>query len=309
MRKFIFRILLYCVPIIALFVLSEYILRTIPNDYKYKSQWLEKNASSVECLVLGSSHTFFGIQPACFACNTFNAAHVSQSIKFDSYIFRKYIDQMDSLRYVVQPISYGTLLSSLEKGIEAWRIKYYTIYYNYPSYMLWDNFELFPMNKSTWKRMGRYMLMSTDLLTVDSLGWSGTYFSENKSLDWKNTGRVAAERHTKTYDANQLEINLSYLEDMIQICYEKGVLLFLLNTPTYITYRENLNAQQLFLMDSVCSYLANKHEHVYRLDYFADIAFVDEDFYDADHLCEIGAKKLSEKISHDIDSIAYRCVR
>lgn len=76
-----------------------------------------------------------------------------------------------------------------------------------------------------------------------------------------------------------------------------------MNTPTYITYRENLNQQQLYLMDSICDALADEYDHVYRLDYFADTTFVDEDFYDADHLCEIGAKHLSERINHVIDSI------
>lgn len=91
--------------------------------------------------------------------------------------------------------------------------------------------------------------------------------------------------------------------EIIQACKERNVVLFLLNTPTYITYRESLNQQQLYLMDSICDALADGYDHFYRLDYFVDTTFIDEDFYDADHLCEIGAKHLSERINHVIDSI------
>lgn len=41
-------------------------------------------------------------------------------------------------------------------------------------------------------------------------------------------------------------------------------------------------------MDSICDALANGYDHVYRLDYFADVTLVDKDLYGVDHLCEIG---------------------
>ncbi|MEG1665057.1 MAG: hypothetical protein RR286_07110 [Mucinivorans sp.] len=38
------------------------------------------------------------------------------------------------------------------------------------------------------------------------------------------------------------------------------------------------------------------HKSVSYLDFFTDSSYIDDDFFDADHLTELGAKKLSCKI-------------
>ena len=92
MKKYLINILLYFIlPILTIGVVWEYSIRSIPNDYAYKSKWLNNNADSIEVLYLGPSTIMYDIDPSFSKLKGFNAAHVSQSIKYDHFIFNKYI--------------------------------------------------------------------------------------------------------------------------------------------------------------------------------------------------------------------------
>ncbi len=305
MKRFLIISTLFLLPLIAFLVGAEYTLRQIPNDYNYKATWLDEHAQDIECIVLGSSHAYYGIQPAYFTCNTFNAAHVSQPLLFDNFILSKYESQMDSLKYIILPISYGTLLGKdLKGGIEEWRYKYYVLYYDYFVSDWYKYNEIKPLNMSTWKRLGKFILLDKNTITVDSLGWGTTYAFDKKSEDWKSSGAVAAKRHTrKSIDQERVQSNIAHIDNIIEIAKRHNAKVVLLNTPTHEVYREHLNAEQWQLMNNVCDSIALAHENVYRLNYFSDSTFVDDDFFDADHLNEYGAKRLSLMLSNELDSL------
>ena len=73
MRKFSIKTLLFVVPILLLAVIIEIFLRLIPNDYLHKKKYLDAHSCDIETLILGSSHSFYGIDPNYFSNNTFNA--------------------------------------------------------------------------------------------------------------------------------------------------------------------------------------------------------------------------------------------
>ncbi len=291
-------------PLIAFLAGAEYTLRQIPNDYNYKAAWLDEHAQDVECIVLGSSHAYFGVQPKYFTCNTFNAAHVSQSLNFDNHILGKYESNMDALKYVILPISYFTLASSLEQGGEAWRVTKYVLYYDSPIDKKYNHYELKPLNLSTLKRLGRFIIKGENTISIDSLGWGVGYSFDKKTEDWKGSGAVAAKRHTKkSIDQERVQSNIAHIDNIIEIANRHNAKVVLLNTPTHEVYREHLNAEQWQLMNNVCDSIALAHENVYRLNYFSDSTFVDDDFFDADHLNEYGAKRLSIMLSNALDSL------
>jgi len=89
MSKFIIRTLLFSLPVLALFIVMEILLRQIPNDYLLKKKYLDNHSKEIETLILGSSHSFYGINPLYFSNNTFNASHISQSLDYDFAILKK----------------------------------------------------------------------------------------------------------------------------------------------------------------------------------------------------------------------------
>ncbi|MDR2410253.1 MAG: hypothetical protein LBE13_19380 [Bacteroidales bacterium] len=96
MRKFIVRTFLYLLPVLLFLILLEILLRNIPNDYSYKKKYLDTQFCNIETLILGNSHSFYGIDPVYFSTNTFNAAHVSQSLDYDYEILKQ---QYNTIQY------------------------------------------------------------------------------------------------------------------------------------------------------------------------------------------------------------------
>ena len=106
MKKFIKRIIYFLIPILLFFICLEITLRKIPNDYKYKSEYINKSSSQIETLILGSSHSYYGVNPYYMSPNTFNNAHVSQSLNFDYQILMSKSKDWKKLKKIYLPISY-----------------------------------------------------------------------------------------------------------------------------------------------------------------------------------------------------------
>ncbi len=308
MKKFCFKVLIFIIPIvIAIFVL-EILLRQIPNDYSYKRNYFDKNSGQMQTLIFGSSHAFYGLDPVYFDTNTFNASHVSQSIFYDCEILKEYEDLLPHLQHVIIPISYPSLFSDLATGVESWRAKSYVIYYGInPTHSLKHSTEIFSQKLTiNLKRIYTYYLKHRTEISCSTLGWGTTYMS-SKAEDLVKTGKAAAARHTcsNLHDeeiTNIFKKNVSNLYRMIDICNQHHVKVILLTTPTYITYRENLNAEQLDMTVNTITEIAAKYPNVTYRNMMSDSTFVDRDFFDADHFSEIGAKKFSLMINQLIEA-------
>lgn len=307
MKKFFVTIIHFVLPLVMVLSLLEYGLRHIPNDYSYKNQWLKDNVSSIRILSLGSSHGYYGIKPDYFPLNAFNAAHISQSLKYDEFIYNKFLYKADSLQYVILPISYFTLFHSLEQGAESWRIKNYCLYYHYPFHKFKFKYNSEVLGSKligNIKRLYSYFRYDKTAIYVDSLGWGRYYLLDNRDQNWKNSGIIAAKRHTKeVIDETILIENMERLDNIIDKCKEKDIICILLTTPTYQTYRENLKEEQLNLMLHLCDSIADVNDNVLYLNMLSDTRFNEDDFYDADHLNEYGAEKLTRIIALHLDSL------
>ncbi len=95
MRRFLKNVLLYSLPLLAVFVVAEIYLRTIDTAYTEKEKKLY--ASDPEILILGNSHAAYGIDPNRFSMRAFNAANVAQSLYFDKRIALKHLGQLPHL--------------------------------------------------------------------------------------------------------------------------------------------------------------------------------------------------------------------
>lgn len=305
MRRFIVKTLILLFPVLVIVVFCEVSHRIPDNDYKYKYRWLSLHAPEVQILSLGSSHGYFGIDPTRFDYPTFNAAHVSQDIHYDEFIFDSFFDRMDSLKCLILPISYFTPWSRLEDGQESWRVKNYYIYYHYPSVCFQPKYNL-EIYSGLRPRTALYEFLGrSNHLSVTELGQGTSYKKENRSDDWKDSGIIAAKRHTHAkLDVDKYQANLSRVRRMIEKCRGRQIPVLLLTTPAFITYRENLNETQLSQTRSFCQSLQSDYDNAYYLDMLDDSRFEEDDFYDADHLNEFGAAKLSCILNQFIKGLA-----
>ena len=302
-KRFLTKTLAFLLPVIVFVVLCEIGLRSRMTDYKYKNQWLTEHASTVEVFVLGSSHTYSGIDPTVFSLKAFNGAHMSQDLNYDEFILRKFAPGMDSLRYLILPISYFTPYWKLEETPDHGRVKDYMLYYHCPYHRFDLSYRL-----EVYDGLRPLVAMKA-LVGIDpprffsDLGQLTNYARQLRNKNWKESGKAAAERHTDlSLDQQRYDANLAHAKRIAAVCQEKGVTLILLTTPTYRTYQENLMPEQLSQMHAFCRQVESAFPNVRYLDLETDERFLEDDFYDADHLNELGARKLTQVLDNYIIS-------
>ena len=304
MRKFITKTLLFILPIVILAVFMEYSLRQIPNIYAYKKDCLDKNAEKIEILILGDSHALNGINPSYFSFNAFNASHGSQPWDLDYEILNKYKDSFNNLKVIILNVSTHSFWRDFETLDESWRKSQYAIYAGIKMNSLpWYENTEFISNKflTNINRLKRYFF-SGELSMCDSLGYlknKGTAY-----LQLPNKRHVIDNIFSEK-NARILEKNLNILHSFSVFCSKRNVKLIFLVTPAYHTYRENTNTEQLNKMNETINDFVKEHPNCCYLNWFDDTDFVAEDFYNADHLNETGAEKLSKKLSQYIDTNAF----
>lgn len=303
MKRFVVNICLFLLPVVVFFCVLELGLRSVPNSYTYKMQWLDQHISKIKILSLGSSHGYYDINPIYFDQPAFNAAFPSQSLRYDDYILGKWIDRAESLEYVILPVSYFSLCSHLEDRDEWWRVKNYCIYCGCPYHKdeLRYRTEIVGTNIGNQiNKLYQYWRFGKDAVDCDSLGWGCfRYADRDGDLD-DDTGRAIYHTMDMHKAANTICENKAYIEHMIQLCNRYNVQLLIVTTPVYHSYYDNVDRAQYDLMRTYCDSVANVHAHVRYINLFKDSRFVDEDFFDSDHLDEIGAVKLSKILSNEL---------
>jgi len=303
MQKFIISLLIFALPVIIAAVCLEVLVRHIPNDYLYKKNYLDKHSKQIQILFLGSSHAFYGINPQYIKANSFNAAYVSQTPEYDLAILKKYNHKWDSLKYIVIPIDYFSLTSNLQNSEESWRVKNYKIYYGISlNYSISDNFEIF--NTRLDVNIGRalaYYRKKIYALTCSNLGW-GTNYKSEKAKDLISTGILAAQRHTAVNN-QYFKQGVENLDSIIKFAQNNSIKIIIYTSPAYKSYIQNLSAAQLQQTINAIHSAASANNNVTYFNLLTDTSFVAKDFFDADHLNELGAQKLTLKLDSLIHTV------
>ena len=207
---------------------------------------------------------------------------------------------MDSLKVLILPISYFTLFSNLEDGVEKWRVV------NYSSYGIYlpnirTSIRLVSDNKA-FKKSIKSLLGKQNEKYCTELGMGTQYSYEKRSHDLASTAEAAVKRHTKKIVNKEiLSANKNYLEEICETCQNKNIEVIILTTPTHFSYYSKLDKKQLEITTEICNKLDEKYSNVTYLNWLENNNFIDEDFYDADHLNNKGAIKLTKLINDYID--------
>ena len=90
MKRFLKYVLMFSAIVIATLVVGEITVRHIPNPYSTKDHYIREHGKDIETLILGSSHTFFGIVADSVGCETMNLANISQNYEYDWRVLKRY---------------------------------------------------------------------------------------------------------------------------------------------------------------------------------------------------------------------------
>jgi len=306
MRKFILNILLFSIIFICLVGVGEAIVRHIPNDYSVKDKMLSNKSPFIKILCLGNSQMYFGVNPAFFEKRAFNAAHVSEPLNISQFILNKYDAQLDSLETLIISISFFTPFGIWETGGEgeSWRIKHYHLYYGYPIpwYDMTDRFELSNSNYKTLVRWKKAFTKSNGIVYSDSCGF-GRDYTQHHPQGWDQCENAIRAHTTENFAGNpNIEINRDILVSIIK--QHPHCNIFLLTTPCWHTYTDNVNKEQLQFVEDFANNIADSFNNCYYINLFTDDRFDAEDFDDAYHLSVAGAQKLTLILNDTIQRYA-----
>ncbi|WP_053975778.1 hypothetical protein [Mangrovimonas xylaniphaga] len=297
MKSFVKLFLFFIFPLLLGGIGLELLLRQIPNDYQIKGKYLRKHASSVETLVLGSSHSMYGINPEYLDASAYNASFVSQTTDLDLAILEKFMPELSNLKTVIVRLSYATLFETLSETSANWRLKDYIIYFdlNTKSTVLRHS-ELFSLKlKTNLDRLWDYYVLGNSEIQCYSLGWADNSFLQSP-MDLDLASLRAAQRHTISNDDQYVD-NVEAFERMAKLCQDNNINLILVTLPGYLSYRDNLDPLQLQKMLDFASQIESNYKNTKYYNFLSDPDFSENDFFDGDHLNAQGAKKITDKLN------------
>lgn len=216
------------------------------------------------------------------------------------------------LKYVLISIDYHSLHTSSQGERNIWSyysngIKYKDTYYllSNLSPFLWGygpKVSLIFLKKKILNKNKILDLESgvknTSLFYRGYLGYSGQ--SKKSFTDSAYKIRIS---NFEVDDVKNYEEVIADLEDLIVALKSKEITPILFCSPTYKEYNRMLNnsilSKNRLEIDKICS----KYSLNY-LDYMDDNRFDKNDFYNADHLNQEGAKKFSKILSNELNSVS-----
>lgn len=297
MKFFLRDVLKFSIPIFLFVILLEVLIRSVPNMYSYKNNFLNTNCNLIETLILGDSHTMYGVNPNFIEGYTFNASHVSQSLDIDYEILKKHEKCFNNLNKLIIRLSYTTLFEKLSATNEAWRLKDYVLYYQMPlSKKIKYKFEFLSVKlNNNLTRLFNYYLKDGLECNWDKFGW-GTDATRANSVNPSLLGLKTAKKHTIKNHQYKKEF-ISVFESILQFCKSRGIEVYVVTLPSHSSYVENLESKQLNQTINFGTLIAETNSNCSYFNFLTDKRFVDSDFFDADHLNEDGAEKLSKIIN------------
>lgn len=327
MKKFLLKLLIFVVLLAGVLILFEIGFRQKPTVFKNKYNGLSQNASQVEVLILGHSHALEGVDPREFSLQTYNMAIGLQNVYYDDYILSKFIDRMDSLKFVIISSSffhfYNTL-PGLEEihGEDQFNLAKYHMYWGLdslkgkrisriaPKY----NLEFTSNPAKSYYLMFKYYLtgqpwrpeVRKEQETQLRLGYlEGTDIVRNEDfLDADGRMMVKAhDPHYKTVPEFALTDNYYLYEDIVKRCKEKGAEVAIVLFPTWHTYYEGVDSFQLDGTRRMMQMLEDEYPNCHAWDHFDDQRFDVGDFQDATHLNRYGAIKMGRILDEEVKEV------
>lgn len=299
MKLFLRHIFIFALVILLPLVAAELYVRHMPNPAAYKHQWMLQHSEEVETLVLGSSHTFYGVNPSLLGPHAFSLAQPTQPYRYDSYLLHHY--PMPRLKRVILPYSYQSLFEDLEStpSLQYWAVRY-RLYMDCDLHSPLSTYGFECMHIAPFREK-LTSLWRPAQLSWDSLGFGTSYGHQSLIAQGRDNGPQRARENTYVNENQQqmyerINFHFSLLKDIAHHCATHHIQLTLVTTPTTPSFRANTNREQEAITAHTLRQLLTLYPNIQYFNFAADPDFLPTDFYDADHLNQLGANKLTQKL-------------
>ena len=288
MKKFLLRLLLFSIPVALFLIATEFFLRSLPNTYKYKESWMQAHCQEVSTLLLGNSHGYFALRPQFIGDSVFSLCNVSQRLEHDYFLLKRYTSMCPNIKRVVSVVDNSCLFDAPMEIEEPARITYYQLYMGYDVYPVLSKYG-FELSNTQYAIEKIKTLIRNGGISCDSLGWGSDYKSEKRNPD--NFKPENVRQHLFIND-EYTSRNNRYMDSIASFCQRKNIELLFIQTPVTSSYTKKADPRQLLLVNSMID-SCSKVYGARAIDFSCDSRFSDTDFFDTDHLTDLGAEKFS----------------
>jgi hypothetical protein len=308
MKKFLFRLLLFIVPLVILAASAEIYVRTAHSTFSLKAKNFN-TLNQIDILILGSSHSQAGFNPKFMPLKTANVAYGSQDLKLDLALLKKSISLNKKPKLVLLEMSYFRLLRENPKNY--WRTGLYEAFYDLD---LSEGFSLskYVLISSNLKFFKDYII-ETILFRNSSKKLNRWGFIENNydgifskikydSILIKNTASNRLKDEWKAGNAQTIGLNKMYLEEISRICKEESIDLMLVTPPVYSTFSKLFNKSNILLRSQEIQKLKNLNQEIKWFDFEKSKKFKAIHFNNDDHLNSAGAELFTKMIYDSVKS-------
>ena len=300
MKRFLFGIFFFLIPVATFFVAMEMLVHIVPNSYSYKYNYIKANGHSLEAITLGHSQLYDDFMPDAFRMPSFNLCNSSQFYKEDYYLLCELLPSMPNLKLVILPIGYVNVKESDSDGFNE-RSTFYYEYMNIDygnTIPIYNRYEcLYP--KRAFEKLTSYYLHHIDIIGCDSTGRRSTHNFKKKKKKQVQPNMLPAYT-LDTHDKAKMYIwGEDYLTKIGSLLQSKCIKLVLVSPPHYWSCFNSVNKEQKqFLQEKL-----NSYKLLFSFQYISmeeGKTFIDEDYYDDAHLSEIGAEKFTKMLNDSI---------
>ncbi|WP_299214074.1 hypothetical protein [uncultured Dokdonia sp.] len=294
MKKFIFKLLLFILPVILFPVLIASIDALVFK--KNNSQ------SDVKILIIGDSHTETGINDG-LNPKIKNISQSGETYFFTYYKLKKILSNED-LSKVVLSLSPHNL--SFFQDEKTYALNNSDRYKNlYPRYF----FSLEPqgvqkLNENSQENIYSVLnlILKTNIKTL--IKGRNAYIGNYKESQKSNLDTLLINEKIKThfynsknelYDESQVQIE--YLKKIHDLCIEKGIGLYIINLPVHNLYKSQIPTNATSNFEKVILELKNKGVSILE---YSQIELPDNYFGDGDHINSFGANQITQKLIKDL---------
>ena len=290
MKLFLSKLLLYfLLTFIFLLVLDFFVFPQNTNVMSVKNDLLKNE--NTEILVLGNSHTFFGLNPVFFTKQTINVANKSRKIETDYFILKNNLEAMQKIKIVIVPISHYTLFTEKISQKEK------RLYYNFYDLKEYDQGVFYNslLFHEPFKELVDDAIFKTTSIT--NLGWRANdqkYEFDKKIID-ERIGNIEERLSRKL----TIEKNSYYLKKIVRLCKSNNVKLMLLLPPYHPDFYLFTNNEYDKEIKKYLKTIDLKSSKLFDSKSFN----ITEDIYfeNVDHLNRKGAEIFSKKIDSIIN--------
>lgn len=301
MKKFLSKLFVFTLPILSYFVLLECIVKTIPNSYSYKYNYVINNGKEINAVAIGHSQLYDGFCPDSFFMKSFNLCNSAQSYQDDYYILKELLPYMPNLQLVIIPIGYMNVSTKTNSDVvfNDRSIFYYEyMNVNYDGKLpLKYKYEICSPQRAISKVIS-YYLKKEDIIGCDSMGMRSTHHLKNR-VNELGFGHLDLH-YAKNIHSNFHLSGEDYLLKIIEFVHKNNVKIILVSPPYYWKCFSTINYAQKEYIEKYTNNLCAKYSIKY-LNMENDTSFVNDDFFDETHLSELGAEKFTKKLNDSLE--------